>query len=167
MNGQAPRHRPADGWRLLEQPNQIGSRSYLSAVFVAWDGYSAGATRTPWPANGPASEDDDLAIGVGHRHLCRLLLVHDMLSRQGVATASGMLTEYEIADAIDACTYFDLPDLAATVAEIPMAASSSVAARVFDAEYHRLFGTTDRLMDAILEQIARHPDDFPGSNAGR
>ena len=166
MNGQAPRHRPVDEERLMEQPNQLGVRSYMAAVFVAWDAYSAGAPRTPWPANGPVSEDT-LAIGVGHRHLCRLLLVHDMLSRQGVATASGMLTEHEIVDAIDACTYFDLPDLAATVAEIPMAASSSVAARVFDAEYRRLFGTTDRLMEAILEQIATHPDDFPGSKTGR
>ena len=166
MHRQAPRHRATEEARLLDQPNQPGARSQRSAALVAWDRYSAGAVRSRWPVNGSGS-GDDAAIGVGHRHLCRLLLIHDVLSRQGVATACGMLTEYEIADAIDACTYFDLPDLAATVAEIPMAASSTVAARVFDAEYHRLFGTTDRLMEAILEQIATHPDDFPGSNAGR
>ena len=166
MNRPVPRQRRADQVRLAEQPNGFAVHSDRSAVFVAWDGYSAGATRSQWPVNGVGT-DDVAAIGVGHRHLARLLLVHDMLSRQGVETACGMLSEYDIADALDACAYFDLPDLAATVAEIPMAAASSVAARVFDAEYHRLYATTDRLMEAILEQMATRPDDFPGSNVGR
>ena len=166
MNRPVQRRRRADQVRLADEPNQFAVHSGRPAVFVAWDGYSAGATRTPWPASDVTS-GDEMAIGVGHRHLCRLLLVHDVLSQQGVATASGVLSEYEITDAIDACTYFDLPDLAAAVADIPMAASSPVAARVFDAEYHRLFASTDRLMEAIIEQIATHPDDFPGSNAGR
>jgi hypothetical protein len=166
MNRPEQRQRRADQVRLADQPNQLAGYSRRSAVFVVWDGYSAGATRTPWPTNDVGSADG-MAIGVGHRHLCRLLLVHDMLSQQGVTKASGMLSEYEITDAIDACTYFDLPDLAAAVSEIPMAASSPIAARVFDAEYYRLFASTDRLMEAILEQIATHPDDFPGSNTGR
>lgn len=166
MNRPVQRQRRVGQVRLADEPNRLAGCSRRSGLFIAWDGYSPGAPRTPWPAN-DVMAGDSTAIGVGHRHLCRLLLVHDMLSQQGVARASGMLSEYEITDAIDACTYFDLPDLAAAVAEIPVAASSPVAARVFDAEYHRLFASTDRLMEAILEQIAAHPDDFPGSNAGR
>jgi hypothetical protein len=139
--------------------------SARSAMFLTWDAYSAGASRRSWPIN-DGTEDGGMAIGVGHRHLCRLLLVHDMLSQQGVARASGMLSECEIIAAIDACTYFNLPDLAAAVAEIPVAAASPVAARVFDAEYQRLFASSGRLMEAILEQMTTRPDDFPGSNAG-
>jgi hypothetical protein len=165
MNRPVQRRRQADRARPAEHPNRYTTRSGRSAVFVAWDGYPAEAARSPWPVN-EAPPRGGTDIGVGHRHLCRLLLLHDTLTYQGVVRASGMLSEYEIADALDACAYFDLPDLAATLAEIPMAASSSAAARVFDAEYQRLFATTDRLMDAIAEQIATHPDDFPGSDAG-
>lgn len=163
MNRPVQRRR-ADRARLADHPNRYSVRSGRSAVFVAWDGYPAEAARSPWPVN-EAPPRGGTDIGVGHRHLCRLLLLHDMLTHQGVARASDLLSEYEIADALDACAYFDLPDLAATLAQIPMAASSSVAARVFDAEYYRLFTLTDRLMEAIVEQMATHPDDFPGSNA--
>jgi hypothetical protein len=102
----------------------------------------------------------DLPSAVGHRHLRRLLLVHDVLISQGVATASQLLGQTEIADAIDACEYFDLHDLAATVAEIPVAGSSPLSARVFDGEYQRRYATMDSVVAAILEQIASRPEDF-------
>jgi hypothetical protein len=130
-------------------------------VFVEWDTKSAAAGGTPrvWPLNGSAPARD-LPSAAGHRHLHGLLLVHDMLIRQGVATASELLSQTEIADAIDACEYFDLHDLAATVAEIPLAGSSPLSARVFDAEYQRRYATMDCVVAAILEQIASRPDDF-------
>lgn len=150
--------------RLAGEPNPVVWRSGRSAMFVAWDRYSveAGAATTTWPAN-PTAPDDALAIGVGHRHLCRLLLVHDILTNDGVATACDTLSPGEIAQAIDACTYFELPDLAAAVADIPLAGASPGSARVFDAEYRRRYAMTDRVVEAILDQIVARPSDFPGS----
>ncbi len=87
--------------------------------------------------------------------------MHDLLRRHGVAAASVLLTEVQIAEALDACAYFHLDDLANVVAEVPLAASSPVSARVFDAEYRRRFTTTDRIVTAIRERIATMPDDFP------
>jgi hypothetical protein len=130
-------------------------------VFVEWDTRSAAAGGTPrvWPLNGSAPSRD-LPSAVGHRHLRGLLLVHDVLIGQGVATASQLLSQTEVADAIDACEYFDLHDLAATVAEIPLAGSSPLPARVFDAEYHHRYATMDYVVAAILKQIATGPDEF-------
>ena len=104
------------------------------------------------PHRGPA---------VGHRHLYNLLSVHDILRRQGVTAAFRVLTDGQIADALDACAYFDLHDLAAAVAEIPVAAASPLSARVFDTEYRRRFTMTDRIVAALRERIATLPEDFP------
>jgi hypothetical protein len=100
-------------------------------------------------------------LAVGHRHLYNLLSVHDLLRGHGVALAFGRLTKTQIADALDACAYFGLHDLAATVAEIALAASSPLSARVFDGEYRRRFTITDRVVTAIRERVANRPDDFP------
>jgi hypothetical protein len=137
--------------------------SVRASVFVEWDSQSATADGTTkvWPLNGSTTGWRQ-PLTIGHRHLSRLLLVHDVLSRQGVATASGMLSQSEIAGAIDACGYFDLHDLAAVVAEIPLAGSTPLSAQVFDDEYHRRYGSTNRVVDAILEQLASRPFDFPG-----
>jgi hypothetical protein len=166
MRRRVPRLRQGQSVRPADAANQGSPRSVRSALFVEWNTYPAGAGRSRWPVNdlGPV---DGAPIGIGHRHLCRLLLVHDVLTRQGVVTASIVLSEYEITDAIDACEYFELHDLAATVAEIPMAGASSVAARVFDSEYKRLFAVTDRVVEAILGRMAARPDDFPGTGAVR
>jgi hypothetical protein len=158
MDRAVPRHRRTRDGKSTEQPRPVATgRRSRAAMFVAWNVKPA----ETWPLNGPAP-GESLPIGVGHRYLCRLLLVHDMLSRQGVAAASGALSQSEIDDAIDACTYFELFDLAAVVAEIPLAGSSPLSARVFDAEYHRRYATTDRVVDAILEHLAARPEDFPG-----
>jgi hypothetical protein len=164
MNKPVPRHRRARHGQLADQPAQVvAGRSARGSMFVEWNLKSAdiGGRRTSWPADYSISAPS-LPIGIGHRYLCRLLLVHDVLTCQGVATASGTLSESEIADAIEACTYFELHDLAAVVAEIPLAASSPGSARIFDDEYRRRYATTDRVVDAILEHIASRPEDFPG-----
>jgi hypothetical protein len=119
---------------------------------------------TSWPLNAlPAHRrqppNDGLAIG--HRHLYCLLSVHDLLRRRDVTAAFRLLTEEQIADALDACAYFDLHDLAAVVAEIPLAAASPVSAQVFDAEYRRRFTMTDRIVTAMREHVATRSDDFP------
>jgi hypothetical protein len=46
------------------------------------------------------------------------------------------------------------------VAEIPLAGSSPLSARVFDGEYQRRYATMDCVVAAILEQIASRPEDF-------
>ena len=119
---------------------------------------------TSWPSNAaPAHRrqppHDGLAIG--HRHLYSLLSVHDTLRRHGVTVAFRLLTEEQIDDALDACAYFDLHDLAAAIAEIPLAAASPVSAQVFDAEYRRRFTMTDRIVTAIREHVATRSEDFP------
>jgi hypothetical protein len=78
-----------------------------------------------------------------------------------VTTAFGLLTEKQIAEALDACAYFDLHDLAVTIAEIPLAASSPQSARVFDDEYRQRFTMTGRIVTVIREHVASWPDDFP------
>jgi hypothetical protein len=70
------------------------------------------------------------------------------------------LTAAQIADAIAACGYFDLHDLAATVADLPLAASSPLSARVFDAEYRRRFTATATILTAIRNKIAERRQDF-------
>jgi hypothetical protein len=164
MNKPVPRHRRARNEQLANRPARVAARrSARASMFVEWNLKSAaiGGRRTSWPVTDSVSAPS-LPIGIGHRYLCRLLLVHDVLACQGVATASGMLSESELADAVEACTYFELHDLAAVVAEIPLAASSPRSARIFDAEYRRRYATTDRVVDAILEHIASRPEDFPG-----
>jgi hypothetical protein len=119
---------------------------------------------TLWPSNAAPADRRQPPYGglaIGHRHLYSLLSVHDTLRRHGVTAAFRLLTEEQIADALDACAYFDLHDLAATVAEIPLAAASPVSAQVFDAEYRRRFTMTDRIVIAIREHVATRSDDFP------
>lgn len=119
---------------------------------------------TSWPSNAARAhrrQPPHGGLAVGHRHLYSLLSVNDALHRHGVTAAHRLLTEEQIADALDACAYFDLHDLAATVAEIPLAAASPVSAQVFDTEYRRRFTMTDRIVTAIREHVATRSDDFP------
>lgn len=116
-------------------------------------------------ARGPAHAEPDIQLpdgsALGHRHLFCLLSVHGALRRHGVTQAFRELTEVQIAEALDACAYFGLHDLAATVARIPMAASSLPSAEAFDSEYRRRFALTDRVVTAIRERVAVRPNDFP------
>jgi hypothetical protein len=117
-----------------------------------------------WPLNTlPAHrrQPPHHGLAIGHRRLYCLLFAHDTLRRHGVTAAFRLLIEEQIADALDACAYFDLHDLAAAIAEIPLAAASPVSARVFDAEYRRRFTMTDRIVTAIREHVATRTDDFP------
>jgi len=102
-----------------------------------------------------------LASAVEHRYLSNLLLVHDVLCHEGVVKASCLLSESEIAEGIDASIYFDLHDLAAAMAEIPLAAASPLSARVFDDEYHRRYATTEVVVDAILRHMAARSYESP------
>lgn len=163
MDEAVPRHQGAQWGEPGDQSRWAIKQSVRASVFVAWNTRSGPAGGIPkvWPLNGSAP-GRRLSSGAGHRHLSSLLLVHDLLSRQGVAMASGLLNQSEISGAIDACTYFDLHDLAAMVAQVPLAGSSPLSARVFDGEYRRRYAMLDQVLDAILEQIANRPDDFHG-----
>jgi hypothetical protein len=149
-----------------DQTRAVGAGSDRDWLLVECDnaGSTEGATPTVWPLNSAAPDRGDpcpRGAAAGHRHLHCLLSVHAVVRREGVATAFRLLTPAQIADAITACGYFDLHDLAATVADIPLAASSPLSARVFDAEYHRRYSTTDTLVTAIRATIAARPHDFP------
>jgi hypothetical protein len=124
-------------------------------MFVALDAGSgaAGGTRRDWPVNRSAPARR-LPSPTEHRHLSHLLLVHDVLSHEGVAQAVRLLSSAQIAEGIDACIYFDLQDLATLVSEIPLAASSPLSARVFDDEYRRRYAATEVVLDAILRHMA-------------
>ena len=128
------------------------------------------ARRTPsgWTLNNSAPPWGNRAVPVGtvgYRHLYWLLSMHAILSSEGVAAAWGLLTTAQIAKASTACGYFDLPDLAAAMADVPHAASSPTLATVFDAMYHHRYATTDTVAAAIRAKIAALPHEFPHDNA--
>lgn len=144
-------------------PGATYSPGSTRAEFHTWQATDSHGP-TSWPLNAlaaPRRQPPHGGLAIGQRHLYCLLSVHDVLRRQGVTAAYGLLTEAQIADVLDACAYFDLHDLAAAVAEIPLAAASPVSARVFDTEYRRRFTMTDRIVTAIRERVATLPDDFP------
>ena len=137
-------------------------RPVPSSVFVELDNQSDPAVGAPraWPMNGSAPARR-LPSPQEHRHLSSLLLVHDVLCRQGVAMASQLLSHDEIADGVDACIFFDLMDLAAAVSEIPFAAMSARSAGVFDDEYQRRYARTDVIVEAILRHMATRTYESP------
>jgi hypothetical protein len=114
----------------------------------------------------PRRCDESPPVGVvGHEHLYWLLWAHAILSSEGGAAGCRLLTTAQIVKASTACGYFDLPDLAAAMADVPLAASSPASATVFDAMYYRRYATTDTVVTAIRVKIATRPHDFLHDNA--
>jgi hypothetical protein len=126
-----------------------------------------GGRPTGWPLTNSAPRLGDQSphgAAVGYGHLYWLLSAHAILKSDGVTAASRMLTTAQIAKASTACGYFDLPDLAAAMADVPLAASSPVSATVFDAMYRRRYATTDTVVAAVRAKIAIRPHEFPHDN---
>jgi hypothetical protein len=155
MDRQPSRYRGTHEAQKRQQAPWRIEHAGSSSVFVDWNAKSVapGGTRTDWPLNW-STPGHGRSSPVEYRHMNALLLVHDALCRHGVATASRLLSESQIAEGIDGCGYFELPDLALTMSEIMLAAESPLSARVFDDEYRRRYGRTDVVADAILKRIA-------------
>jgi hypothetical protein len=97
----------------------------------------------------------------GRLHMWSLLCAHGVLLRHGVVDAVTILTMREVAEAVVACRYFELAELADLVTRVPQAALSALAGQHFDTEYRRLVPNGEVLVDAVRRAIAAHPDDFP------
>ena len=87
---------------------------------------------------------------VGDGHLWALLLVHDVLTHRGVAAAAEILSVHDVAQAVIACRYAALNDLAGLLTGMLQAALSPQASRAFDAQYRRLLPA-----EALTETVRR------------
>jgi len=117
-----------------------------------------------WPVNsagpcwGTARPRRD---GLGHRHLHCLLGVHHLPREAGVAEAVTSLTMHRVADAVAACRYFDLPELAELLLRIPQAAASPGAAELFDTQYRDCMVRDGYVAESIRRTVAERTQDFP------